>query len=383
MSSKNANVCLLSGNLSDRKDVVEKIRSQLGESDVSVFDNEYSEQFVEQEILTPSLFGKTRLFHMKEWPAPRSTRDTMLKRLARALSSVPDNNVVILDNLSLRSKVFLEKVKKVGKVFEFPQHVSLAEASQRFVGMMGKYDKKIELGYAGIAAESLEIKDNKKGVDLDRLHMLAKKLDDYTGGHKTVKSADVEAVIDLNVEFIVWRLYDAIDDRKYGTCLKMVNNLCCNSNYVEKEVIQLLHGMIWRYRLMIFLKEGLSDGRDPNQLKREAASLVKLKREGMGDRIIMSPDVDKSEKPKMIYSEKMVDMMMRESYGRPSPLKKYQRPQLYRILQAIDTALPVIRSGCEDAKVLWLLDMILMVACGIVPYGKLAPSFRVNDSRFV
>ena len=93
-------------------------------------------------------------------------------------------------------------------------------------------------------------------------------------------------------------------------------------------------------------------------LKIRKAILEKLKSEGKAQKMRMSVKEDKQE-----YSDKMVNNVLYQRYGKDM-LSCYTYDELMTIYTTISKSLVKIRSGCTDAEVITLLQVVFLTICG-------------------
>ncbi len=168
--------------------------------------------------------------------------------------------------------------------------------------------------------------------------------------------SEVLAAIPDNKTVLVWALYDAIDILDFQKAYDLLQPILIAEGDRLEGVRLFLHGMLWRFNLMVFLKEAMATGSSIQKAATDAATLVKMSQIGTGLESKFAADGQK-------YSEAMIQRVI-GSYG-PSVLGKYTRKRLLHIVETVENALEFSRYiGWECLEqYLLLATMVLLVSC--------------------
>jgi len=385
-TTKQINVCLLTGNFHDRQQVLEQLKSQLGDFELSVFDGSETFEYIYSQVISQSCFSEKRLLILNALPKYKGTQQTFMKKFKEMLKNVPEDCVVVLNNIQV-SPQFTKYIKEIGKVFEYEKVIDRQEAPYWIVQELKKLDKKIEEIDADVLVESMKLVEytsngwKKHGVNVDSLMLSLNKLCSYLGNRKVVKREDVVAICIDSKEFIIWNLMNLLDDKNYAGATTMLAKAISPEKLVD-ESYYLMTTMLWRYKCLLYLKECMAQGWDEDKIKYEFSLLHKMKRSGLGGKMSMELSLQKDGKPQQLFSEAMMRSNLKGRYGQRPSVANYSRKELFYIVKAINEGLTKIRIGCTQTEVLLVFDSIFMMICGVVDYEESARLRSVTDGRF-
>jgi DNA polymerase III delta subunit len=365
-------VCVIEGNLKERKGFLEKLKESLANYELFVFDQNNTYDYVSQLVTEISCFGERRLFIIKELPQLKTVKkekDTtdrakILNQFKKLFPVIPAGNVLLFDNVGISAVSFLKEVKKYGKVYNFEQKIpklSAGETSAKKIIFNYFKNRKISINDDSIILimDSLNIMG--KDVDIDKLELLLIKLYNYVYGKTNITTDDVYAVCSTSPEFVVWTLYnilDGDDKTKYGKAFGLVMDFLNSTRYFSHEATMLIQGMLWRYGLILLIKNAINNKVPIQEIISNISNLKKLKSEGKAQKVRMSPNEDKPE-----YSLKMINSVIEKRYRKPV-ISCYTFDELLMIYCVISKSLVKIRSGCTKAEIITFLQMILLTICG-------------------
>ena len=369
-------VCVLEGNIKERRRLLDKIKGSLVDHELFTFDNDNFYDDVSQQVTELSCFGRRRLFIIRELPqirgagkskdAKSKARTKVINNFKKLFPFIPVGNVVVFNNVGISAPSFFKEVEKLGElggVYKYKQKISKYDAKKIAFEYFKKRDIDIEDNISSLIVNSLNIMGS--DVDIDKLLLFLLKMYNYVYGKKTVTKKDVFAICSMSEDFIVWSLYnifDGSDDEdkstKYRRSFKMANNFLVNSRYFHFESMRLMQSMLWRYGLLLMGKSGVESKISKKDIVAEIANIKKLKSKGKAQKIILS---QKDGKPE--YSDKMVNNVLLRRYGKET-LLCYTLDELSSIYHTISKALVKVRAGCTTSEMTTLLQVIFLTICG-------------------
>jgi len=336
----------------------------LGDFIYASYGNEVSYEYLESQIFEQDCFTTRRLIVVNDWPQPKGPKDTMIKHFKKMLEHVPHDHVVILNNLPTKGDSFRKHIAKIGQVRAFDQWIPQSTAADWARRTLESKEKSIAADQSEMLVQSVGVKEGTKDVDVDRLHMLIRRLCDYVGNRKKIKDEDIQNVCTDSPDFIVWNLINLLDDGNYRGCLTLTNQLLSKSTNTEKSIVQVIHTLLWRYRLLMFVKESLSHSWDSPRIVCESRLILRMERSGSGLKTFLrAARTDKGD-VRSVYPDSVVGRSMEGYYKRPPPISNYTRQRLYEIMRALIDTLFRIRKGVTEEGVLVLFDLLLMTICG-------------------
>ena len=258
-----------------------------------VYDGDYTPEYIEQQICGYSLFSDSKVVIIKSIDSFDASAATSNKRWIEMLNRVPEGHLVIIDGVSPTSKPVLYKhVKKIGKVFDFPQYLKKEDVLGWFSTQMAEAEKECEDGCFDIMIENIGEEPDGSGYDVDKLYMYIKKLLDYVGNRKNIDKFDIIKTCDGSGTFIIWNLFEAIDKRDYAKCVKLINTMVDMSKTSQDAVEYVFSMSLWRYRLLLMAKEFKYQKLSNEEISVRILGLTKAKRTGNGGGAVFEQDKD-------------------------------------------------------------------------------------------
>jgi len=372
MSSKNINVFFLAGNYDQRKNIINKIKEKLGKFDLCIFGKEISYEYLEQQIREGSCFDDKKLIIINDLPTTKKPRNTLLNNLKKLLSDVPENCIVVLDNLNISSKTFLSHLESIGKIYNFDQKKTKLSAKGFIVEYFNSQEKTISDDDAFFIVDSLSF--NKKEIDIDSLNIILKKIEQYVGNNKKISKEDIINVCSSSKDFIIWDLFNALDEKNISKSLVSIDRAVSFGQDVKTQATIILYTLLRRYKLLLMVNDSLTKKKSKEEIWEEISKLIKMEREGSDVKTRMI----KKEEESSLYSKKAFDFLFNSFYGKKPTIFCYKRKDLLLIDYALGKALVKIRFDCDDSEVILTLHIICMVICGVL---KKRQDLRMFDNK--
>ena len=364
MTKKSVQVCWTTGNHTQRSELIEKIKKAIGEHDLFKFDEESHLRFVLQQLEQYSCFSDKRLVIIKGWPKIDCTKPTAIKRLLASLTDLADDCVVILNNLKCEAAQFEKTIKKIGKVYHYADSFPFHDACRIVMESFTKKEKEISRDDSNLLVDSISTQFGKKEVPADRLFLLIKKLEHAIGDRKCVQRADVLGISVYDHEFVVWQLFTHIDQKDYISSVNLFKDAISDQQDIRPATENILRTMIWRYRLLLLIKESNSSGASGEGVMTQVQGVSKLQRKksDQTERSSMGPFTrmeiaGKDGNATPIYARYVIEKAI-------APSASYGRTQLLSIYKAIVDALLKIRSTNSHSQIITCFESVLMLACG-------------------
>lgn len=365
-----AKVIWLSGNMHDRKLTLAEIKGQFVSAEHQIIDGEYSVAFLEQMIRQDSVFSTQKLVIIREMPKPTSTRATMVNQLKKLLDDIPDDCLVVFNGIRVSDeKAISAHVKKIGKVFEYTDKIEPHSAVPWLQSVFTEMGKEISVDDAKLLIETSGHDTVVGGIGADLLRTLATKICLYVGTRKKrIDRADVTANIFPSEDVIIWKMFDALDSKDLTACYNAFHKLVEREQSVIGAVNLLYSISMPRYRLLMFLKEGIGNGKSKQEVSKDAVAMLKCSQQGVGWRMKMIPDIaengSNAGEQKVMFNQFAVDAALNGSYGKNATVDNYSRKEIIRIVNCITSGLPELRArGSSDAAMSILADVLFLSAC--------------------
>jgi DNA polymerase III delta subunit len=357
-----AKVAWISGGMHERKLTLDKIKGQFPLAEVVIIDGDYTVAFLEHACRQGDCFSEERFIVVKSMPYPKGTRPTMINHLKKLLETLPAHVFVCFDGIPANDEKALSgHVSKIGKLFATDEKLSLEHGGDWVVSVMHELGKEIGHAEAQLLMETCGHDKGVGGIGVDVMRIACEKLVLYLGRRKNVTNDDILQTAVPSEDFVIWRIFDAMDSRNICECHNSFVRLCDNDGSVIGAANTLFAISLPRYRMMLFLKESMAAGKSKSEVLKDALSVPKLSVQGKDWSMILASD---PEGAKPAFSEFAINAAMNGSYGRKPSLELYSRRDIVRIVNAlyVGSAELRARSGSEAATKL-LVDSLFLAVC--------------------
>lgn len=370
--TKEVNICWLSGNYHQRRQIILKLMSYMaskGSYEYLSYDKDASFEYVSIQLRQNSIFDTSqRLVVLNDWPSFEGTKETLYRRFVKIFEGLANGVVLVCNNLETQSGKFMDVVKKVGVVYDYPTNIPTGRATGWIGGELSKRGKDISQEDAEKVSQAAGQEEGTYGVDVDKLFCIIDKLCCYIGKKKSITLPDVMAVCTESQDFIIWSMYDAMDRRDFCECIRFLHLGISNAKSLKDFAGSTTNSIIWRYKLLFLAKECTSSGRTPEAAIDSIMMLNRLSKTGSNFLTQYAIKSEDSEN-KPLYSKKMVDKMFDGKYRKP-PVQCYNRKDLFLIIKAAIETLNKLRDSAvgfvlSDSEILVILEALLMTICGV------------------
>ena len=365
-------VFLIEGNWFQRQESLDKIKEYLGEYALYSIDENNSYEYLKQIISEIPCFEEKKLIIINDFPKIKALdkaqrRAKVLNNLKKILPKIPNGNIVVLNNLNISAKSFVDIVKKIGKVCIFNKNILKYKAVDWIIDYFKKREKIINCDDAFLIANSLGVET--KEVNMDKLYLIVKKIEQYIGRKKNIVKDDVLLVCSQSREFVIWNLYNYFDNKDFCNAMKALKNLLIFSKNAEHEIVQLIYQIQWKYNLLLIAKSEAVKEKSRKDICDKILKLNKMERKGKAKKITMSLKTQKDENIPA-YSYGMINSIFDERNNNKASISCYSYKGLLLINYAIKKTLIKIRAGCSQNELLILIEFIFMTICGIIKKEK-------------
>jgi len=364
MADKKTNLAWVSGGFQSAKNLLLKIREKFAACEVCECTADTSISQLLSNMNSNQCFSENRLVII--FGLPKMT-ETEKKKLKAALEVIGEDVFVVFYMISPSDeKAIFNAVEKIGKVYNFEDSVPIRDAS----GWINKRSKElgfeIESNAAQALAENCGI-DSNKNIPIDILEMSLQRLSLYEPKKKKFEISDVVATAVFYENFVIWDLLNACDEKDYCKCLNMLSKANSLSDNEIEAISQMMGTLLWKFRLLLFLKERGANKVTRQQITTEAASLRKITYEGIGFSARSKIDIvatgANAGKQATVWTSNVIASAFDGFYGRKASVELYSRKELYLIIRAIEDATILLRT-CQMTNEAYLIaDTVLMTIC--------------------
>lgn len=360
MAETKAKICWISGSYYHAREIIEKIKSSLGNPPVEVYDDEMSAEYIEEQIFASGLFSSSRLIILKDIPAFKGSSTKSNDKWKDVFSNVPDDCTIVIDRVDLTKRVLHKHVKEIGKVFEFPANIKKVD--------MGSYiTKQLENKGKSISEEGLKLlvekigEKGQEGTPVDLVHSTILQLCDFIGKkRKNIVLEDILFAVPLNYGNVIWDIFIALDKKDFVQCEKLFYRFC-KSGSVEEATNQICNMILWRFRLLFLVKEQKANKKSDDEIIQNILKLRKLEKEGSGFQSIFFAGSE----GKSYYTENAVNNMVKGFYSQKSPVENYTRTEIFKFVKIVHDNLLKLRTAVSDIEHCMVMDNIFLSLCKI------------------
>lgn len=367
----------LSGGYLARKSMNDNIRKKFEGHDLVEIDSECHPDWALVQLQTKTIFAEKKLVVFREIPnvGDSNKKRTFLNRLKKILAEMDETIFVMFNGIDK------DKEKALFTIFSEVPNNKLYEYDLKLTANEGPHwlkNRAQQLGYelpfdaAAALSENGGFDSEIGGISVDRLELAMQRLVLYAGVRKELTKDDVSAIMFEFDNFVIWDLTNALDAKDYDKCVSLSNKFYILDENMRSAVMQMMSTMLWRYRLMLFLKDRQSCTKDSLDSRdivfKEASAMRKLSTEGSGLAIRMVPDVVKTGEnagqPACLWTSQTIQMYLDGMYGREPILNKYSRRDIYRGIVAIQDTLTILRTtNITDEDALLLANLFFGLVC--------------------
>lgn len=363
-----AKVIWLSGNLTDRKLTLAQLKGELSSKDVLVLQGSYTVAYLEQLVRQEFVFSDDKVIIIRDMPTISSNRPTMVNQLKKLLEEMPDDCTLIFDGVG-EEKAIQTHISKIGKVFAFPETVEPHLAVNWLVDVFTEHGKEISEADAQLLIETSGHDPSVGGLGIDLLRLSALKVALYLGRRKNVTRDDIQANIFPSEEVVIWSILDAIDSKDLVSCYNAFTKLVEKEGSVVSAVNLLYNIALPRYRLLMFVKEGMAQNKSKQDIAKEAMLLPKLSQSGKDWQMVMSPEIAdggvNAGQPKKMFAEFAVNSALFGGFGsKAATVDLYSRKDVVRIVNCLESGLPELRArSVSEPAMAILADILFLAVC--------------------
>lgn len=356
-------IAVLEGSFIERKFCLMKIKKKFTDCELFYFDKDDHYNYVSQMVTEISCFNQRRLFIIKSLPKVEAStlaqaRTKVLNYFKKLLPQIPTGNIVIFDGIGISAESFFKEVRKYGKIYKFPQRINKSDAIEKTTQYFRK--RKIELDHEIKTLLIDSLNPDGKDVDIDKLYLLIKKFYIYTYDKKKIIEKDVYAICSSK-EFIIWTLYNFLDNKKHSSSIRLVFNHINNVKDFRYEASFFIQGMMWRYGLLLIAKNGVNNKMFQKEIRGNISNIKKLVCKGRSQKMRMQIK-EKDNKQIQEYSAAMVNSVLEGRYGK-KVLTYYTYNDLLLIYSVLSRALTKIRTGCSKFEINNIMWVIILTIC--------------------
>lgn len=377
--SKEVRACWISGSYYHRKEILDKIRKSLVESESYYFSDNDSASLIEKNIIGGGLFGDNRLVLLDSIPRYNGTLQNSNKKWKHLLENIPDDCIVVFNDVDTsKNKAIYNHVKKIGKVFTTPDYLKKGEAVNYFRELFNHKNKSVEDKDLIMLIEFVGQKD--KGYDVDQLAIVTEQICAYVGNRlKNITTENIVKCMSNNFNFIIWDINNAVEDKDFIKCQKLSFKAFSNSKNIKSTIEFIMHILLRKFRLLLFIKDKMHSGYTHEDIKKSVSNLHNFSKKVIGNNVELELQTTSEGKPISSYSANMVQAALSGFYGSTPAVERFERVELVKAVKILEDFLYKVRYTDDDVDCKIMLDIFFGFICNVEDlYYKLSQNFKEN-----
>lgn len=368
MSDKQkVNVAWISGAYYLAKSVLDKIKEKVKDTESFTCDSytEFSKLYT--MLNSNHCFGSNRFILVFDLP---DMTDGEKKKLKLSIENLPEDILLVFYMIDpSKEKAIFNSVEKIGKIYHFENKVSFSNAKDWVDKRTSELGIEIEELAKLAMVENCGYND-KKEINLDILNSAIEKLVLYAPNKKTYNLNEIIATSSFYESFIIWDLLNACDDKDYDKCLNLFEKCVLTSRNVVEALNSVINTLVWKYRLLLFIKDRLAYKIDKETVSKEASSIRRVSYNGTGFNAKTEIDLVKTGPneglPVCIWNSGVVFKAINSQYGKKASIELYSRKELYLIIKCLEDCLIFTRSCKYDNEAYLIADIIFMTISSVM-----------------
>ena len=374
MSDIKKNIAWVNGSYHFAYDILLKIKTKYSDSELIAIDEQSEFSHFYNTLITCSMFSASKLVIVSGLP---EATEADKKHLKEALDSLPENTLVVffmLDNNKNRS--LYNYCQQHAKMYEFDYEIAVNNLDS----YIQKRCKEIDICIAQEDIEcllaNLQRTASNKTVYVDTIESALLRLVLLQPKKKIYDRNDILQTTISVQNFIIWDMINACDNKDFPKCINLFHD-CVSTNYSSAAAFQeILNVLLWKFRMLLCLKEKLANKATQNDAVSFAASIRKLTFKGVAQNskaevstIDSGPNKGKHA---TTWNESMCRQSMNSFYNRKPQLECYTRKELFVILECLQQSVIFLRSCKHDGQVYLLADILFSVICNHMQQEELS-----------
>jgi len=378
MDENNRHIAWIHGSYHGRRVHMSALHKKFSGIDCFVSDNDISFEYLMTELQGTGCFDDKKFVVINDMPNFKdSNKQKYLKQFKKVLEELNEDIFVVINGISPKKErsLFNHVEKLGGKIKEFKETVDSRNAAKWVIDKLESKGYKIEENLSDAIVEANGFDSTLNAIGIDMLEMAVHRVINYQGNTKKISMDTIEATAAHHENFVIWDLLNAVDKKDYERCLELVSKSYQANGNVTSSIVQIMNMMLWKFRLLWFLKDKIAVTNDYTESAKAAILMKKLKGSGSGMSRTMEFDIvqtgDNKGQPALQWNKNCVREAIEGRYGGTPSIDIYSRRELYQIICAIQAALISIREITSENDAMLLVDTIFMTICKKGDYSKI------------
>lgn len=385
-------VAWLSGSYHLRNSMMKKIRNKFSDFEYIVVDEETPFEFLMSKIRSGGCFDSGRLICILGLPKTKNPAEKKkyLTRIKALFAGEMENCFVVFNGIDTgKERALFNAVKDFCKLYDYQVEISPKESAVYIGKRLKAHGLTADTDVCYALGEYCGKSSGTKGYDADKIEMAITSLRFALGEKAQITREHIESITFNYDEFVIWDMMNALDAKDCEQVMALVSKMGATASSFNRSITDMLTTLIWRYRLILMIREGYSTKDSREQILADIASMRKMTKTGTGLSAIYEPMLLKSGAnegdPAPVWSPQVASIAMDGMYGGSAAVDQWNRGQIYRFVWALSEGLKLLR-GATESESLIIADSVLMLGCDLLDMKNvkkvLSSIQRVRDVQF-
>lgn len=381
-------VAWLSGGYHRRNAMMSRIRERFPEFEYIVINSDHEFEYLMSKLRSGGCFNSGRLISVTSIPKTKNAnaKKKYIERLKKILDGPMTDCFLVFNGVeSTKEKAIFNAVKDHAKIYEYEDVVAQKDASYYISKRMRALKLRGNDEICNTLAEYCGKIPNVKGYSADKIEMALFSLSLALGEGAEVTRENIESITFQHDDFIIWDMMNALDAKDCERVTSLLSKLQVTDKGLNQSATEMIQTLLWRYRLIMLIREGYSTKKSRDQILSDALSIRKMTRTGDGIGLSASyePTLVKTGpnagQPASVWSQQVASIAMDGLYGSTPAVDNWSRREIYSFIEALTMGLSLLRGASENESLI-IADTVLMLGCKLVT-RKQAQSVLKGMSR--
>lgn len=373
-SEDKVHVAWLSGGYHRRSAMMSRIRERFPNFEYIVIDENQDFEFLMSKLRSGGCFDSGRLIVVNGIPKTdnANAKKKYIERIKKIVEGPMDDCFLVFNGIeSSKEKSIFSSIKDSAKIYEYENDILQKDVGYYISKRMKTLSLQGDQSLCNIIAEHCAKIPNTRNYSADKIEMALFSLSVALGTGAEITKEHVESIIFHHDDFVVWDMMNALDARDCERVNYLLSKMQMSDKNFNHSITEMLQTLIWRYRLILMIREGYSSNKSKEQIIKEVLSIRKTTRigEGTGLSAAYEPTIIKTGpnagQHASVWSQQVASIAMDGIYGSTPAVDNWSRREIYTFVEALTTGLGLLRKTSENESLL-IADTVLMLGCKLI-----------------
>jgi DNA polymerase III delta subunit len=366
-------VAWLSGSYHRRSAMMTRIKDRFPDSEYVVIDSDKEFEFLMSKLRSGGCFDSSRLIAVTAIPKTKNANEKKkyIERMKKIISGPMTDCFLVFNGIEpTKEKAVFNAVKDYAKIYEFESIIPNREIAPYVAKRLKAFNLRASQEVSHMIGDYCAKQPSQKGYSADMIEMALSSLSSALPDGSEITSDHVETITFQHDSFVIWDMMNALDSKDCDKVIALLSKLQLTGNNLTQSITEMVTALIWRYRLILMIREGYSSKDSRDKILQDVLAMRKMTKTGVGLSATYEPDIVKSGpnegKPASFWSHQVATIAMDGLYGSTPAADQWTRRDIYAFFDALTSGLLCLRGATENEALL-IADTILMLGCKLLP----------------